>query len=266
LFLPFLSKQVTTDKFPYPTTYDIIKTLAVITMIIDHVGLYFAGDNPWLRAIGRIGLPVWFYLIGYARSRQLGTKLIGGASILVATNLFVGFLVIPLNALWSVIFIRLSLNRIIRLIGKSEIILSIVLLAFMFLNPFLDFLWEYGGLAFIFALCGYYQRNGFADKKFVPAGIAVFSLVAFIYSQQQLFNLPLAPLLFMIVGTIATMLILVYYLPKDGPAISSNNRFITKSLMIGGHYTLEIYVIHLTVFKAIYFALHGCSGSVCILH
>ena len=61
------------------TSYDILKTFAVLTMIIDHIGLYFFPDEMWWRVIGRLSFPVWLFLIGYAQSRDIPKLLILGA-------------------------------------------------------------------------------------------------------------------------------------------------------------------------------------------
>ena len=44
------------------TSYDLFKTLAVATMLIDHVGIYFFPDELWFRVIGRLSFPIWLFL------------------------------------------------------------------------------------------------------------------------------------------------------------------------------------------------------------
>lgn len=50
-----------------------IKLVALITMLIDHVGLIFFPSNPLFRMIGRIAFPLYCYciLIGYFKTRDL---------------------------------------------------------------------------------------------------------------------------------------------------------------------------------------------------
>lgn len=52
-----------------------IKVIAYITMLIDHVGLCFFPQCLWLRAIGRASMPIFSYgvAVGYHRTRQKGT-------------------------------------------------------------------------------------------------------------------------------------------------------------------------------------------------
>ncbi len=40
------------------TSYDLLKTLAVILMIIDHVGHHFFPDEMWFRVVGRLCVPI----------------------------------------------------------------------------------------------------------------------------------------------------------------------------------------------------------------
>lgn len=53
-----------------------LKTLAYVTMLIDHAGLCFFPDLLWLRAIGRISAPIFAYGIanGYWYTKQKGTE------------------------------------------------------------------------------------------------------------------------------------------------------------------------------------------------
>ena len=41
----------------------ILKIIAVITMTIDHAGLLLFGDEPWMRAVGRIAFPLFAFFI-----------------------------------------------------------------------------------------------------------------------------------------------------------------------------------------------------------
>ncbi len=41
----------------------ILKIIAVITMTVDHAGLLLFGDEPWMRAVGRIAFPLFAFFI-----------------------------------------------------------------------------------------------------------------------------------------------------------------------------------------------------------
>ena len=44
---------------------DLIKLLAVVAMIIDHIGLYFFPEVPAMRMIGRFAMPIFCFFAGY---------------------------------------------------------------------------------------------------------------------------------------------------------------------------------------------------------
>ena len=148
------------------TSYDILKSLAVIIMIIDHIGYYFYPDDDWLRAVGRIGFPVWFFLIGYARSRRIDYHLIAGAFILLAADVAFSRSLLPVNALFTMIILRVCLDPLMRLVKDNDITLIILTAVLYILFPLTNLYWEYGTLAMLFAICGYLARNGFNKKGY----------------------------------------------------------------------------------------------------
>ena len=92
------------------TSYDFLKTLAVLLMIVDHVGFYFFPEEDVWRVIGRLCVPIWFFLIGYARSRDFGWILWAGCFILVFANYAVGLPFFPLNILASILLVRWAID------------------------------------------------------------------------------------------------------------------------------------------------------------
>ena len=92
------------------TSYDLLKTFAVIVMVIDRLGYYFFYDAPMWRAVGRTGFPVWFFLVGYSSGRNVPTRLVASAFILLATSPLLGLALLPLNALVTIMAIRIILD------------------------------------------------------------------------------------------------------------------------------------------------------------
>ena len=48
-----------------PNLYDYLKILALITMLIDHIGYYLFPEILVLRLIGRIAFPTFLFLVGF---------------------------------------------------------------------------------------------------------------------------------------------------------------------------------------------------------
>lgn len=46
--------------------------LAMLTMLIDHIGIVFFPENPWFRCIGRLAMPLYAYALaaGFGRTRH----------------------------------------------------------------------------------------------------------------------------------------------------------------------------------------------------
>jgi len=118
------------------TSYDLLKTFAVITMIIDHVGYYFFPEQLEWRVVGRMSMPVWLFLVGYAKTRDIPEMLWMGGLILLAGNIIVGMPIFALNILFGIMVVRLTLDKVIAVMfsGNVFVLLGLVLIVFAFLD------------------------------------------------------------------------------------------------------------------------------------
>ncbi len=144
--LPHLSRNL--------TSYDLLKSFAVLLMLVDHVGYYFAPDEAWLRVAGRFCVPVWFFLIGYARSRDLSPRLWVGAAILVIASGVTGMGFFPFNMLVTIIILRLGLDAVMAGTQQSRQALWQIGVLFLALTFITAYAFEYGTLAFVMAMFG----------------------------------------------------------------------------------------------------------------
>lgn len=240
------------------TSYDIIKAVAVVIMICDHIGYYFYPDNLWWRAVGRIGFPVWFFLPGYAQGRGVGKSLWVGGLMLVAGNLIVGLPLLPVNALFTIIMIRLSVDSITKLVHRQEPLFWGVCLLLILLYVPTNAFAEYGSLGVLFGLFGWLVRN--VDK--VENGVrkktrfGIFAFLTFLILQQWMppsgFHFSPAQFFVMAFCTAGTCWALFNFRAENYPGFAVRAgkplTWLTKFL---GRRTLEIYVFHLLLFKAI---------------
>lgn len=232
------------------TSYDLLKTVAVILMIADHAGYYFWPDATALRIAGRLCVPMWFFLIGYARSRDLGPKLWAGAAVLTAANMVTGMSIFPLNILATMIFTRLLIDPVmIRALPSAERLLGMVLLlAFMTLPS--GVICEYGTLGLFPAICGWLARHG-ENERASAIKLPFFIGTAAFYSTLEaiLFGLTQAQFMVMSAGIAAVMTMLYLFRPAVFPRLTKGIGPLAYLLRLTGRYTAEIYVVHLLLFK-----------------
>jgi hypothetical protein len=237
------------------TSYDFAKCFAVIFMIVDHIGYHFFPEENWWRLLGRFCVPVWFFLIGYAKSRDLGWKLWVGGLILLAANFPAGQFILPLNILFSIIFIRLVLDPVMAhaLKGKREFWAVNVMLLFLVLPT--QVLAEYGTQGLILAIFGYLVRNkdNIKEGKTLLAQYTLFATGGFVIMQSLLFGFVSELQFFSLsVGILIVTFMLLLFKPMSYPRLTKAlPRPAVWMLQIGGRRTLEIYVLHLLLFKAL---------------
>lgn len=178
-------------------TLDAMKLFAIVNMTVDHVGAYLFPDLLWLRAIGRITFPVWFFLVGYSRSREIGRELWTYALLLALLHPFIATPVFALNALATVILCRHVLNFCTdhALIPNR---VPEVMAVFFFLSLVTLPLFEYGSIAFMFALMGRMVRAG--GQKHLRL-VAFGSYASFILWQFILFDFDLSQNIYVAAGT-----------------------------------------------------------------
>ena len=234
------------EKYGALNSHDLVKVVALVIMTIDHVGAYLLPDDLWWRAVGRITFPVWFFLIGYARTNRIGADLRWGAVILIGANLWAYYPLFPLNALVSIMVCRLLLRLADRfaLIEKRPLECFVVL---FFANVVLTLFWEYGTLAVMFAFGGRMVRMGLVGWTY--ALFWVLATLSFVLWQSAAFDFTQTQLAFVTFGTAAVCVALYNYEQADlGVRLPRAIDFTVKLL---SRYSLEYYVVHRVLFQMI---------------
>ena len=134
------------------TSYDLLKMLAVILMIVDHIGAYFFPEELWWRVAGRMCVPIWFFLIGYAKSRDLGAPIWFWMALLAVSDIVVGQGVFPVNILATMIIIRLVIDTIMQRTRNDRSMFWAIIVIIVTLCVPTAFLFEYGVLGLIIAI------------------------------------------------------------------------------------------------------------------
>jgi hypothetical protein len=131
-------------------------------MTIDHVGLFFFPENLYLRSIGRLSAPIWFFFAGMSFDKGNNKQL-----FLYAITMLAALSIIKQDFDYTNILISIILIKyLITLIDKKQIQqrLDYTEFGILWLGFALTFLtnslFEYGGIGFLFAYCGYLHKIG----------------------------------------------------------------------------------------------------------
>ena len=237
------------------TSHDLLKALAVVLMVVDHLGYYFFPHVLWLRIAGRLCVPVWFFLIGYSNRRDVPGNLIWMALILSISAPVAGQSFFPLNILFTLALARLVIDRVmVRALRSYSVLLSAV--PFLVLLSFPGgLLLEYSTLGVMFAMLGYLRRHGdrLALSIWQLAGFTVMAGLGFVVTQWAVMSsITLFQLIVFTTGTGLILGLLLAFRPLQWPMHGP----LLPVLHLLGRRTLEIYVIHLLVFRALAMVLY----------
>lgn len=237
------------------TSYDLAKTFAVVFMVIDHAGFFFFFDDVWWRVAGRLCVPVWFFLIGYAKSRDTGGRLWIGGALLAAGFIVSGQQIFPLNILFTMILIRSLIDPLMeRALKNREMFRALNVFLFLAAIPS-SMIFDYGTLGFIVAIYGWLVRHRdelAPEQKNLVKSYFIFSYLSFVVIQYICFGLDQVPGLALLAGIFCVMSALYFFRPVTFPRLSAAlPGFATAFLRFTGRRTLEIYVAHLLFFSLI---------------
>lgn len=232
-------------------SYDILKCVALLTMVIDHVGVFLLPDVEMLRAIGRMAFPLFLFLVGYSRSYRITPGIIVGAVLLVITDLATFHALFALNILVSIILTRLLLAWLERRSLLEDNPMQIWIAALVWLLPTMV-LAEYGSMALLFALCGYYAREGMRGQKYAVFFAITFLLHAALEQMSFAFSAP--ALLLMLIGLGWCALRLWRFALE--PVFAGVPLAMHQLLCFFARNTLLLYVLHVMLLQVIGFYLY----------
>ena len=267
----------TTDLKRLPNSVDNsdwLKTFAIFLVVVGHTGYFFIDDAAWWSVFGRLAAPVFFFLMGYARSRTIPVHWIWLGVILTLLDSWNNswYWVAP-NILFSMAFIRLLRPSVLSLLQRygwvAFIVLVLVLLAML---PVAGDLVDYGAEGWLWALFGLCQRmyvDGSSSNGQETSGqqpelteqgltqnwrvmrllACLITAVMYIWQEQIEFGFSEFQLSVVAVGVGILSYGLAVFV--RGPSSIQPPQPIARSLRWLGRHTLEIYVIQLAGFELI---------------
>lgn len=223
---------------------DLLKFFAMITMIVDHIGLYFFPESHLLRLIGRTSMPVFCFFAGYNFKEQPKSKiLLLGVLLYLITSILLKQIT-PGNILIS-IYMGQCYLYIFR--NKLDNIVSSYVHVFILgmLGPVTCFFSDYGSLAVAIMLLGYIATTH-ADRHFKTA--IFISIILSILHTFTVFNF-----LNVYIQTIIILGVLQYFLMTikafDHKIELININIISRNMVF-------VYVFHLIIIQAVFSCLY----------
>ena len=192
-----------TKKLKFGLTNNQLKIIAMVSMLLDHVGLLFFPEEPIFRILGRIAFPIFAYMIAegcrYTKNRAKYLGIIAGMGIV-----FQLVYLVAMNSLYQGILITFSLSIITiyaideifkakKLWGRLAAIGALLLVvAFVVILPILlagtDFDIDYGVWGILLPVIVYFMPS----RPWKVGGASLFLLIRAIY--YGFFSTPLVPL------------------------------------------------------------------------
>jgi hypothetical protein len=166
-----------TDRYGPANSYDALKAFALLAMAVDHVGSFLLPEADVLRAVGRLALPVFLFLVGYSGSARIGIGVGVGGLLLVATDLLTFHPVFPLNILAAVLVVRPLMALLERKRTLERAPMQLWIASAVWLLPTV-LLVEYGSASLLFALCGACVRKGLRGGAYRAFFVLTFLLHA----------------------------------------------------------------------------------------
>ncbi len=233
-----ITKMITTNK--NESNYqDLLKSLAIIAMIIDHAGLYLYPEVTVMRVIGRISMPVFCFFAGYNFHDKPKHKIIifGVLLQIYTTILFNQFLtaniLIPIYlGQWYLYYFRNDLNNFFYCGYCHAVVLAMLWCVSWFLI-------DYGTVVIAVMVLGYIAKHDPLNLR-----LCVFvSLVISLLHTVTGFNLSDAYIILTIILSITVYILMV-------------TRDFTQKTIINlkwiSRHTIGIYCIDLAIMEFIF--------------
>ncbi len=240
----FMLKQL--NKYGGLNSYDLLKSIAVITMIIDHLGAYFYQDVELLRVIGRLSYPLFAFCAGYNQKYNFDMSLLGYALLMTMSHIIIGgdtlLTLLHGSILFSIIILRYSMRFIIPSLA-GNLFLWFFVLWFISIPTYL--LFTYGSAGIIMGVCGYLcaaynDRLGY--KSFLVMSLFLYATLEAIACDFDKISVFILAIEFLSLG----------WLLKDFTIHKVTEAKIPATiLMFLSRYALPIYFFHYELFEII---------------
>jgi hypothetical protein len=218
---------------------DLLKIFALITMVIDHLGLYFFPECDIMRLIGRSAMPIFCFFAGYNYKHKPSTSvlILGILLYLITTILFEQFT--TTNILISIYigqcYLYLFQNKLKNFFTGY---LHVIILGVIW--PFTWFFVDYGSLVIAIMILGYIAKH---DKPNLKIAIGI-SIILSVFHTVTIFNF--SPIYILMVIVLAIIEYLFMTLMNFNQPIGININIISRNMLF-------IYFAHLALIQILWF-------------
>ena len=219
---------------------DLLKLVAIVVMVVDHLGTWFFPEMMTLRMIGRYAMPIFGFFVGYNFKNSVNFHILYyGVILYLISTIFIIETFFSANILISLFLGQLYLlffQEQLRNLTKGWLHFIILVI----LSPFTSYLFDYGSLVIGIIVIGYMVKVKSIDLKIAAFIITYISLL---HTVVNFSNLSTANLFFC--GVIAIILYLSL-------AYGSFEKKITLNITPITRHALLIYCLHILIIEFIW--------------
>jgi hypothetical protein len=246
------------------TTTDAWKLFAITFVLIDHYGLYFDPDEVWWRLFGRLASPVFFFFIGFARTRSVPLSwLIFGILITAVEYWTSGGRSVMLNILLNFALLRLVLPFIEAHVIDHPLRHAIVVIVSAASIPVLDDVLEYSGEGWVWALFGLSHRllleRGDPGSRIRRNVLAV--IAGLVYAVRERSDYGFDALQSVLLAVLVAALVLGLTQFRRADLARQPPGFIRPIFTFTGRHTLEIYAVTLLAMQLLAYTISGAEAD-----
>lgn len=232
------------------TTTDLWKFVGLVFVLVDHTGLFFDPDENWWRVFGRLAAPVFFFFIGFARSRKVPwTWLAFGAALTLSDYIAAeGIPGTTVNILLNFALLRwLVLPLFERWIMPYPWWVAVAVAFCLPLIQITDTVLEYGAEGWLWALFGLAHRRSLEnpDQKAILTRMGIGAATATAYVLREIHDYEFAGLEAAVLVVIVAALALLLARFRREPLAWRPPEPLAAVMRFCGRYSLEIYAISL---------------------
>ncbi len=223
-------------------SYDVVKDIAFITMIIDHIGYYLMPKLLVLRLVGRISAVLYAIIFGVSEHKNMN-KLFTFAILTTLFQMFTFGMIFPLNIFFNFFLSALMIDYIEMVYEKFPYVFFCLFLTLLLpLGILTDQVTEYGVFLVFFMFCGRVFIKDKKSKKDLLATIIIFILY-FAYSTNNFkFSIIQSVILFI-------FLIFIYINMFDFKVKEIENVKCETFLLVISRYSMELFLVQTVIFS-----------------